>query len=103
LFTHVHLRPANHDEHGIPEIRQHANDRAEHKGPSTMSDRCSMIIVACALVTLTGLFVASAAGYLARRDHASYPTAVTRAAVAFAATLTLATALATAITSIARG
>jgi hypothetical protein len=63
-----------------------------------MSDHCAVILLACALVTLTGSLIAVAAGYLARRDHASYPAALTRAAVAFTATLALAATLVTTLT-----
>ncbi|MFJ9021879.1 hypothetical protein ACIRPU_18205 [Streptomyces sp. NPDC102259] len=66
-----------------------------------MSDHSALVVLACALVTLAGIFVAAAAGYLARRDSASYPTALTRAATAFAATLTLTAALAAALTDVA--
>ncbi|MEU1044147.1 hypothetical protein ABZ400_03210 [Streptomyces sp. NPDC005897] len=62
-----------------------------------MSNHASVIVLTCLVALLTGTLVAAAAGYLARRDNASYPAAITRAAVAFAATLTLATALATAL------
>lgn len=68
-----------------------------------MSDHCAVILMACALVTLTGVLIAAAAGYLARRDHASYPAALTRAAVAFTTTLTLTIALITALTNLVRG
>ncbi|MCG7208155.1 hypothetical protein [Streptomyces arenae] len=67
-----------------------------------MSDHYAVILLACALVVLTGILCAAAAGYLARRDHATYPAALTRAAMAFAATLTLATAVLTALTSLLR-
>ncbi|WP_427918703.1 hypothetical protein [Streptomyces sp. cg40] len=53
-------------------------------------------------MTLTAVLIAAAAGYLARRDHASYPTAITRAAVAFTATLTLAAGLVTALANLTR-
>ncbi|MET7356207.1 hypothetical protein [Streptomyces mirabilis] len=59
-----------------------------------MSDRTALILLACALTLVVAALVGVGAGYLARRDHATYPTALARAAVAFAATLTLATALA---------
>lgn len=68
-----------------------------------MSDRCIMLLLACALVTLTGIVIGAAAGYLARRDRASYPEAMTRASVAFAATPTLVATPATAIAGVARG
>ena len=67
-----------------------------------MSDHCAVILLACALVTLTGVLVAAAAGYLARRDDASYPAALTRAAAAFTATLTVTATLTAAVISVAR-
>ncbi|MEU5643027.1 hypothetical protein [Streptomyces milbemycinicus] len=54
-----------------------------------MSVRTAMTLFALALSVLAALLVAVAAGYLARRDQATYPAAVTRAATAFAATMTL--------------
>ncbi|KQX78539.1 hypothetical protein [Streptomyces sp. Root1310] len=65
-----------------------------------MSDHSAVILLACALVILTGVLVAVAAGCLARRDRASYPASITRAAAAFTGTLTLAGALVTAITTV---
>lgn len=65
-----------------------------------MSDHDAVILLACAQVILIALLAATAAGYLARRDQASYPAALTRAALAFTATLTLAAALATALSSL---
>ncbi|MDX3850236.1 hypothetical protein PV679_06310 [Streptomyces sp. AK02-01A] len=49
-----------------------------------------------AVATLAG----AGAGYLARRDHASYFTALNRAAIAFSGTLTLAAVCATALASL---
>ncbi|WP_245235221.1 hypothetical protein [Streptomyces violaceorubidus] len=69
----------------------------KHGEGQHMSSHGSVIVLTCLVALLTGTLVAAAAGYLARRDHASYPAAITRAAVAFAATLTFATALATAL------
>ncbi|MFK0025668.1 hypothetical protein [Streptomyces sp. NPDC090798] len=63
-----------------------------------MSDRTAVIMLACALTVLIAVLIGAAAGYLARRDHATYPAALTRAAFAFAATLTLAATLTTALT-----
>ncbi|MFD8957079.1 hypothetical protein ACFV0W_09065 [Streptomyces anulatus] len=54
-----------------------------------MSDRAAMILLGLALSVFAAVLVAAVAGYLARRDQCSYPAAVTRAATAFAATLTL--------------
>ncbi|WP_316745531.1 hypothetical protein [Streptomyces sp. MK7] len=62
-----------------------------------MSDRTAVITLACAMIVLVAVLVGGAAGYLARRDHATYPAAVARAAFAFAATLTLAAAVASAL------
>ncbi|MFE5759910.1 hypothetical protein ACFQ7I_40530 [Streptomyces massasporeus] len=67
-----------------------------------MFDHCAVILLVCALVTLTGILTAAAAGYLARRDNASYPAALTRAAVAFAGTLTVAATWMAAVISVAR-
>lgn len=67
-----------------------------------MSDHSAVILLACALVILTGVLIAVAAGCLARRDQASYPASITRAAAAFTGTLTLAGALVTAITNMAQ-
>ncbi|MFE9112232.1 hypothetical protein ACFYN9_21790 [Streptomyces collinus] len=62
-----------------------------------MSDRTAVIMLACALTVLVAVLVGGAAGYLARRDHATYSTALTRAALAFAATLTLAATVTSAL------
>jgi hypothetical protein len=67
---------------------------------STMSERLVLVLLVCALATLTGVLVAAAAGYVARRDHASYPAALTRAAVAFTATLTLAATVTAALSCV---
>lgn len=64
----------------------------------------AVVLLTCALVTLTAVLVAGAVSYLARRDHASYPTAITRATVAFTTTLTLtlAAGLVTALANLTR-
>ncbi|WP_058044063.1 hypothetical protein [Streptomyces roseifaciens] len=59
-----------------------------------------LIFIGCALATLLAILVSVAAGYLARRDQATYAQALTRAAVAFAATLTLVATLTTAVRAI---
>lgn len=52
-----------------------------------------VMVLATAHVVVVATLIAAAAGYLARRDHASYPAALARAATAFAATLMLAAAV----------
>ena len=58
-----------------------------------MTNRTALILLATSLATLTAVHAAAAAGYLARRDHATWPQAITRAAATFAATLTLIAAI----------
>jgi hypothetical protein len=53
------------------------------------------ILLTTALAIIVAVLVAAGAAKLARMDGASYPTALTRAAVAFTATLTLVAAVAT--------
>ncbi|MEU8579395.1 hypothetical protein [Streptomyces abikoensis] len=65
-----------------------------------MSVRACLILISCALIALLAVLVAGVAGYLARRDQATYPQALTRAAIAFAATLTLVATLTTAVQAI---
>ncbi|MFF4403337.1 hypothetical protein ACFY2W_20310 [Streptomyces sp. NPDC001262] len=65
-----------------------------------MSLRAGLILIGCVLITLLAVLISGAAGYLARRDRATYPQALTRAAIAFATTLTLAATLITAIKAI---
>ncbi|MEV6008993.1 hypothetical protein AB0M29_19535 [Streptomyces sp. NPDC051976] len=59
-----------------------------------MSDHTAVVVLACALIVLVAALAGAAAACLARLDHASYPAAVCRAAVAFTAVLSLATAIA---------
>ncbi|QJS98935.1 hypothetical protein G9272_44830 [Streptomyces asoensis] len=51
----------------------------------------AVVLLATALVIVVALLTAAGAGKLAHMDGATYPTALTRAAVAFAAVITLAT------------
>ncbi|MGK3943401.1 hypothetical protein ABK046_33800 [Streptomyces caeruleatus] len=53
----------------------------------------AVVLFTAALVVVFALLAAAAAGKLARLDGATYPTALMRAAVTFAAVLTLAAAL----------
>lgn len=55
------------------------------------------VLFTAALVFLGALFAAVGAGKLARLDGASYPAALTRAAAAFAAVVTLAAAVTAAL------
>ncbi|AWT46846.1 MULTISPECIES: hypothetical protein [Streptomyces] len=65
-----------------------------------MSERSVLVLLVCALVTLIGVLAAAAAGYVARRDHASYPAALARAAVAFTATMSLAATMTSALSCV---
>ncbi|MEW2259794.1 hypothetical protein [Streptomyces sp. NPDC047869] len=51
-------------------------------------------------MTVIALLAAAGAGKLARMDDATYPTALTRAATAFAAVITLAATVTAALTAI---
>lgn len=66
-----------------------------------MSDHTFLIMIAGALVLVVAALAGAGTGYLARRDRATYPTAVARAAIAFAATLTLAANVTAALASLA--
>ncbi|MGW7514753.1 hypothetical protein ACWGJ2_04090 [Streptomyces sp. NPDC054796] len=68
-----------------------------------MSDRLALLLLACTLATVIATLTAAAAGYLARRDHATYPTALTHAALAFTTTLALTTTLTTTLTLLLPG
>ncbi|MFF7127273.1 MULTISPECIES: hypothetical protein [unclassified Streptomyces] len=56
-------------------------------------NRVAIVLLTAALVLVFALLVAAAAGTLARIDGATYPTALLRAATAFATVLTLAAAV----------
>ncbi len=43
------------------------------KGTTTVSDHSALLLLACALTVLVAALTGAAAGYLARRDHATYP------------------------------
>ncbi len=57
-------------------------------------------LLTTALVIVIALLAAAGAGKLARMDGATYPTALTRAAAAFAAVITLAAAVAGALAAL---
>lgn len=80
--AHSDRRPTEH--HGVTHcltLRTVLRERPESSAISTS---------ASPLITLIAGLFSVAAGYLARRDQATYPQALTRAAIAFAATLNLA-------------
>ncbi|WP_333774377.1 hypothetical protein [Streptomyces sp. IBSBF 3136] len=54
-----------------------------------MSNHSALILLACFLAVLVAALTGAEAGYLGRRDHATYPAALTRGAAAFGATLLL--------------
>ncbi|MCX4561571.1 hypothetical protein [Streptomyces phaeochromogenes] len=66
-----------------------------------MAVQVFMVLMGCALAVLFGVLTGAGAGYLARRDGASYPAAVGKAAAAFAATLMVATAVTAALCGLA--
>ncbi|MFE4830696.1 hypothetical protein [Streptomyces sp. NPDC056672] len=55
-----------------------------------MSLHTTVVLLVCAVMVIIGVLTGAAAGFLARLDGASFPAVITRAAVAFTATLTLA-------------
>ncbi|MEW1639302.1 hypothetical protein AB0469_35270 [Streptomyces sp. NPDC093801] len=60
----------------------------------------AVALLTIALVIVIALLAATGAGKLARMDGATYPTALTRAATAFAAVITLAAAVAGALATL---
>ncbi|WP_323139197.1 hypothetical protein [Streptomyces platensis] len=59
-----------------------------------------VVLLAAVLVIIVALLSAAAAGTLARLDGATYPTALSRAAITFAAVLTLAATLTGALAAV---
>lgn len=74
--------------------------RAAEGNRAIMPYRPVLIAFACTLTVLIASPIAAAAGYLARRDQATYPSAISRAATAFTAVLLLAAALTTALATL---
>ncbi|MFF4362831.1 hypothetical protein ACFY1U_34480 [Streptomyces sp. NPDC001351] len=66
-----------------------------------MSNRFALALFTVLATIVLAITAAAGAGYLSRRDGASYPAAITRAAAAFAATVTVTAALVTAIVALA--
>ncbi|WP_431676006.1 hypothetical protein [Kitasatospora sp. KL5] len=56
-------------------------------------NRVAVVLLTAALIVVFAVLAAAAAGMLARLDGATYPAALGRAAVAFAAVLTFAAAV----------
>ncbi|MFI5689492.1 hypothetical protein [Streptomyces sp. NPDC051636] len=62
--------------------------------------RLTLVLLLAALVILTAIIAAAGAAKLARLDGATYPAAILRAATVFAAVLSLAASLITALAQI---
>ncbi|MFF9819540.1 hypothetical protein [Streptomyces sp. NPDC014006] len=60
----------------------------------------ALVLLTAALVLVIAVLAAAGAGKLARMDGATYPAALTRAATAFTAVLTLAAAVAGALATL---
>ncbi|MET9593156.1 hypothetical protein ABZY45_19775 [Streptomyces sp. NPDC006516] len=60
----------------------------------------AVVLLSIALVIVVALLAAAGAGKLARMEGATYPTALTRAAVAFTAVLTLAATVTAALAAL---
>ncbi|MFE5894882.1 hypothetical protein ACFQ6E_38985 [Streptomyces sp. NPDC056462] len=60
----------------------------------------AVVFLTIALVIVVALLAAAGAGKLARMDGASYPTALARAATAFAAVVSLAAAVTATLTAL---
>ncbi|HWU06966.1 MAG TPA: hypothetical protein VN520_11375 [Streptomyces sp.] len=60
----------------------------------------AVVLLSTALVIVVALLAAAGAGKLARMEGATYPTALTRAAVAFTAVLTLAATVTAALAAL---
>lgn len=60
----------------------------------------AVVLLTTALVIVVALLAAAGAGKLARMEGATYPTALTRAAVAFTAVLTLAATVTAALAAL---
>ncbi|MFD4370639.1 hypothetical protein [Streptomyces sp. NPDC058486] len=59
-----------------------------------------LVLLTATLVVVIALLAAAGAAKLARLDGATYPTALTRAAIAFTTVITLATALTSTFTGL---
>ncbi|MEU4498921.1 hypothetical protein AB0F96_37135 [Streptomyces sp. NPDC023998] len=65
-----------------------------------MNNEMAVIVLGMALVVVVASMTAAGAGYLARRDGASYPAALMRAAKTFATMLMVAAAVTAALAAL---
>lgn len=65
-----------------------------------MSHNFVLLALGCVLVLLVAVLLGAGAGYLARRDGASYPAAAMYSATAFGATLTVVSAVTAAVAAV---
>ncbi|MFC9916534.1 hypothetical protein [Streptomyces sp. NPDC059862] len=93
MFIIVQSRPGEHPFHDL----QHVNITV-CKGVTMPG--IAIVLLTAALVVVVALLVAAGAGKLARLDGATYPTALIRAAAAFATVITLAAAVTGALTDV---
>ncbi|MGP3948472.1 hypothetical protein [Streptomyces sp. 7N604] len=99
MFIFVRLAP---DEH--PNLQGRSRQTSwrdpDERSPAMHVSIAVVVLLGLAVAVIVGLLAAYAAARLARADGASYPAALTRAAVAFASTLTLLAILTTALASL---
>ncbi|MFE4494661.1 hypothetical protein ACFRKD_19650 [Streptomyces niveus] len=94
MFIIVRL---NLGEHGLRDSRSHQKSlRLQER----TVNRLALVLLAVAVVVLTAVISAATAGKLARLAGASYPNALLGAAAAFVTVLTLAAAIATALSEL---
>lgn len=67
-----------------------------------MSDHSAAVVLGCVAVVLLAALAAIAAAFSARRDHATYPVACSRAAATFGTALMLACSVTTTLVAISR-
>ncbi|WP_159944601.1 hypothetical protein [Nocardiopsis sp. FR6] len=65
-----------------------------------MSNHAAVLLLAFVLTVLVSILIGAAAGYLARRDQATYPAAISHAAMATATTLTMVAAVTAALVAL---
>ncbi|MFE4922637.1 hypothetical protein [Streptomyces sp. NPDC056661] len=65
-----------------------------------MSNKAVLVLLGCVLAVLIAALLGAAAGYLARRDEASYPRALSTAGAAFATTLVVMAAVVQAVMAV---
>ena len=85
---------ANHGAHRFRDLR------ARQHPTMYRESVVSVVLLTTALVIIVALLAAAGAGKLARMDGATYPAALTRAATAFAAVITLAASVTAALAAL---